>query len=103
MKNEILKKIEQVIEERVRPALGAHQGDIEIVSFEDGVLKVRFLGACSNCPSASLTLENTVGTAVREAVPEVKDVVLLTGVSDETWDMAKQILEQRRAQRENRD
>lgn len=103
MKNELLKKIEQVIEERVRPALGAHSGDIAIVSFEDGILKVKFLGACSNCPSASLTLENTVAEAVMEAVPEVKDVVLVTGVSDETWNMAKQILEQRRAQREDRD
>lgn len=103
MQDKILKKIEKVIETEVRPALGAHQGDIEIVSFEDGILKVKFLGACSNCPSASLTLENTVGTAVMEAVSEVKDVVLITGVSDETWDMAKQILEKRRAQREDRD
>lgn len=103
MSQELLKKIEQVLEERVRPELGGHQGDIEIVSFEDGILKVKFLGACSNCPSASLTLENTVGAAVMEAVPEVKDVVLVTGVSDETWSMAKRILEQRRTERENRD
>ena len=50
------KRIEKVIEERVRPQLGEHQGDIEIVELKDDVLKVRFLGKCSNCPSAYMTL-----------------------------------------------
>ena len=103
MQQEIIKKIEDVLEQKVRPELGGHEGDIEIVSFEDGILKVRFLGKCSNCPSATLTLENVVSASVMEVVPEVKDVVLVTGVSDETWDMAKKILEQRKQQRENRD
>ncbi|MEA4852982.1 MAG: NifU family protein [Christensenella sp.] len=103
MQQGIIKKIEDVLEQKVRPELGGHEGDIEIVSFEDGILKVRFLGKCSNCPSATLTLENVVSASVMEAVPEVKDVVLVTGVSDETWDMAKKILEQRKQQRENRD
>ncbi|WP_066648745.1 NifU family protein [Christensenella timonensis] len=100
MQQELLKKIERVLHERVRPTLGEHQGDIEVVDFEDGVLKVRFLGKCSNCPSASLTLESTVAEAVREEIPEVTDVVLVTGVSDETLDLARSILAQRRAQRE---
>ncbi|WP_066687102.1 NifU family protein [Christensenella intestinihominis] len=103
MSKELLKKIERVLEEKVRPELGGHEGDIEAVSFEDGVLKVRFLGKCSNCPSATLTLESVVASAVREAAPEVREVVLVTGVSDETWSMAKEILKQRREQRENRD
>lgn len=102
IQTELLKKIEQVLEEKVRPELGSHEGDIAIVGFEGGILKVRFLGKCSNCPSASLTLESTVASAVQEAVPEVKDVVLVTGVSDETWSMAKEILKKRREQRENR-
>ena len=102
IQTELLKKIEQVLEEKVRPELGGHEGGIDIVGFEGGVLKVRFLGKCSNCPSASLTLESTVASAVQEAVPEVKDVVLITGVSDETWSMAKEILKKRREQRENR-
>ncbi|MEG2188874.1 MAG: NifU family protein, partial [Christensenella sp.] len=64
MTKELLAKIEQVLETEVRPELGGHEGDIEVVDFADGVLKVRFLGACSNCPSASLTLESVVAAAL---------------------------------------
>ncbi len=102
MQKELLEKIERVMRERVRPAMGEHQGDIEVVDIADGVLKVRFLGACSNCPSASLTLESVVAEAVKEEVPEIVDVVLVTGVSDETLDMARDILAQRRVQRGKR-
>ncbi|MEA5004402.1 MAG: NifU family protein [Christensenella sp.] len=99
MQKELLERIEQVLRERVRPSMGEHQGDIEIVDVSDGVLKVRFLGKCSNCPSASLTLESIVAEAVKEEVPEIRDVVLVTGVSDETWDMARSILAKKRAER----
>lgn len=102
MSKDTLKKIERALEEKVRPELSGHEGDIEIVGFENGVLKVRFLGKCSNCPSATLTLESVVASQVKEAVKEVKDVVLVTGVSDETWNMAKEILRRRREQREDR-
>lgn len=102
MQKELLERIEQVLHDKVRPAMGEHQGGIEIVDMKDGVLKVRFLGNCSNCPSASLTLESIVAEAVKEEIPEIEDVVLVTGVSDETWDMARSILAQRRAGREKK-
>jgi Fe-S cluster biogenesis protein NfuA len=102
MEQKLLDQIEDILEQKVRPELGGHEGDIEIVAWENGILKVRFLGKCSNCPSASLTMESVVKTAVMENIPEVKDVVLVTGVSDETWNMAKQILDQKRKQREDR-
>ena len=54
---DMIKKIEAVIEERVRPSLLDHEGDVEVLSFEDGVCRVRLLGACSGCPSAQLTTE----------------------------------------------
>lgn len=102
MQKELLERIEQVLRDKVRPAMGEHQGGIEVVDMKDGVLKVRFLGNCSNCPSASLTLESIVAEAVKEEIPEIEDVVLVTGVSDETWDMARNILAQRRAGREKK-
>ena len=102
MQTELLGKIKQVLDDKVRPAMGEHQGDIEVVDIQGGVLKVRFLGNCSNCPSASLTLESIVAEAIKEEIPEIKDVVLVTGVSDETWDMARSILMQRRAGREKK-
>lgn len=102
MQSELLKQIEQILEEKVRPELSGHEGDIQIVSFEDGILKVRFLGQCSNCPSATITLEQVVSSALKENIKEIDDVVLVTGVSDETWNMAQEILKMRREKRENR-
>ncbi len=99
MENELLARIERVLQDQVRPEMGEHQGDIEVIGMEDGIVKVRFLGKCSNCPSASLTLESLVASALKENIPEVRDVVLVTGVSDETWNMAQSILAKRRAER----
>lgn len=92
MAKSLLKRVEKVIEEKVRPALGEHSGDIAIVDLKDGVLKVRFLGQCSNCPSANLTLESVVKSEIEAALPEIKDVILVTGVSDELLDLAKSML-----------
>lgn len=85
-------KIEQVLREEVRPALAAHGGDVEFVSFADGVLRVRFLGQCAGCPSAYITLEEVVEKAVCEAVSEVKQVVSDQGVSDELLNFARNLM-----------
>lgn len=76
--------------------LAQHGGDIEIEKLEDGVLHVRMHGQCSGCPSAELTLENLVNTELKEAFPELKDVVLVTGVSDDLIAQARQIMRQRK-------
>lgn len=65
-------------------------------NWEDGVLHVRMHGQCSGCPSAELTLENLVNTELKEAFPELKDVVLVTGVSDDLIAQARQIMRQRK-------
>ena len=66
-----ISKIEEVLDERVRPNLAQHGGDIEIEKLEDGVLHVRMHGQCSGCPSAELTLENLVNTELKEAIDSV--------------------------------
>ena len=92
-----ISKIEEVLDERVRPNLAQHGGDIEIEKLEDGVvLHVRMHGQCSGCPSAELTLENLVNTELKEAFPELQDVVLVTGVSDDLIAQARQIMRQRK-------
>ena len=53
----MLERIEKVLDEKVRPALKNHDGDIKVVRVEDGVLYFRMLGQCSNCPSAVVTAE----------------------------------------------
>jgi len=61
--------------ERIRPALQADGGDVELVEVTtEGVVKVRLKGACGGCPMSQLTLTRGVEQTVKKAVPEVKRV-----------------------------
>ena len=68
-------KVEEALE-HIRPALQADGGDIELVSIEGGVVKVRLRGACGSCPSALMTLKYGVEERLKEEIPEVKSVEL---------------------------
>jgi Fe-S cluster biogenesis protein NfuA/nitrite reductase/ring-hydroxylating ferredoxin subunit len=58
--------------EGVRPYLGSHGGDVELLGVtDDGVVRLRMLGSCDGCPSSSVTLTLAVETAIQQAVPEV--------------------------------
>ena len=87
-----LNKIQQVVSDRIRPALQGHGGDMPITSFSNGFLKFKFTGMCSNCPSAWNTTEELVKNEILSNVPEVKDVQKEFAVSDELIDMAKKLL-----------
>ena len=67
-------KIEEAID-RVRPALQADGGDVELVEVKDGVVSVRLTGACGGCPMSTMTLKNGIERVIREEVPDVKEVV----------------------------
>jgi len=70
MKEEVEKAIEEV-----RPHLQADGGDIELVEVsEDGVVKVRLVGACQGCPMREMTLTQGVSRFIKRKVPQVKDV-----------------------------
>lgn len=87
-----MQKIEQAIEERIRPQLALHGGDIEVLGFEDGVLRFKLLGQCTLCPSAYITAEELVQAELTEAVPQVKRAVLVQAVSDELLEQARALL-----------
>ena len=60
----------------IRPAVQADGGDIELVNvMDDGVVHVRFHGACHGCPSAGMTLQDGIERNVKERVPEITRVV----------------------------
>lgn len=84
--------IEAVLEEKVRPGLLEHEGGIEIVSYEDNVLKVKLLGKCAGCPAANFTKEEIVAKTITESIPEVKDVILVQGINPEILEFARKIL-----------
>jgi Fe-S cluster biogenesis protein NfuA len=61
--------------ENIRLTLQADGGDIELVSVEDGVVKVRLTGACGGCPMSQMTMAMGVERAIKKEVPEVKKVI----------------------------
>jgi Fe-S cluster biogenesis protein NfuA len=67
-------KIETALD-RIRPALQADGGDVELVDVRDGVVSLRLTGACKGCPMATMTLRNGIERILREQVPEVEEVV----------------------------
>jgi Fe-S cluster biogenesis protein NfuA len=67
-------KVQKAIEE-LKPHLQADGGDIELVDVtEDGVVKVRLLGACVGCPMRQMTLTHGVTRFIKKQVPEIKEV-----------------------------
>jgi Fe-S cluster biogenesis protein NfuA len=60
---------------RIRPALQADGGDVELINVEEGIVRVKLTGACGGCPMATMTLRNGIERILREDVPEVKEVV----------------------------
>ncbi len=94
-------KLNEIIAEKVRPALRAHGGDIELVELSAaGVLKVRLAGACATCPGAQQTLADVVAAALREAAPEVREIVPVFQADEELIRQALTIL---RKGRESKD
>ena len=60
---------------RIRPALQADGGDVELVDVNEGVVKVRLTGACGGCPMATMTLQHGIERVLREQIPEIKEVL----------------------------
>jgi Fe-S cluster biogenesis protein NfuA len=72
--DEIVKQIRELIETRVRPAVAQDGGDIIFRGFERGIVYLHMRGACSGCPSSSITLKNGIENLLRYYVPEVVEV-----------------------------
>ena len=62
--------------DNVRPYLGSHGGDVQVVGVDEGsgVVQLRMLGSCDGCPSSAVTLEMAVEQAIRAAAPEVERI-----------------------------
>lgn len=71
---EIEKQIIEIIETRVRPSVAMDGGDIVYQGFEDGTVFLELRGACSGCPSSTVTLKEGIESMLRHYVPEVQAV-----------------------------
>ncbi len=72
--DETVKKIIDVLDTKIRPAVARDGGDIKFKSFEDGVVKVELQGSCSGCPSSLMTLKQGVQNLLKHYVKEVNSV-----------------------------
>jgi Fe-S cluster biogenesis protein NfuA len=72
--NETIKKILDVLDTKIRPAVAKDGGDIKFKSFEKGVVKVELQGSCSGCPSSLMTLKQGVQNLLKHYVKEVNSV-----------------------------
>ena len=75
--SEIEKKIINILETKIRPAVAKDGGDIKFKEFKDGVVKVELQGSCSGCPSSTMTLKQGVQNLLCHYLPEVKEVVAI--------------------------
>lgn len=68
-------KVQQALG-KIRPALQADGGDVELVDVtEDGIVKVKLKGACCGCPMSQMTLKSGIEMQLKKDVPEIKEVV----------------------------
>ena len=74
---EIEKKIVQILDQKIRPAVAKDGGDIKFREFKDGVVKVQLQGSCSGCPSSTMTLKQGVQNLLCHYLPEVKEVIAI--------------------------
>jgi len=69
-------RVSEVLEKTIRPALQSHGGDAVLVDVtDDGIVKIILEGACHGCPMARMTVTKGIQERLRQAVPEVKEVV----------------------------
>ena len=88
-----MENISKIIEQKIRPMLNAHNGDIELVEVtSEGFGKVRITGACATCHGAQQTLVDVVEVALREVYPELKGVIAVHQISDDLINQALKIL-----------
>lgn len=73
--SEDVKQIKGILNEYIRPAVEMDGGAIQFDSYKDGIVKVQLHGACSGCPSSTLTLKSGIENLLKRFMPEVKEVV----------------------------
>jgi len=74
-KNTLKERVETALE-KIKPALQADGGNVELVEVTpEGIVKVKLTGACYGCPMSQMTLKMGIGRTLKKEVPEVKEVV----------------------------
>ncbi|WP_245726341.1 NifU family protein [Marininema mesophilum] len=70
----IMREQVQEVLDKLRPFIQRDGGDVELVDIEEGIVKVRLLGACGSCPSSTITLKAGIERALVEEIPGITEV-----------------------------
>ncbi|HRG82913.1 MAG TPA: NifU family protein, partial [Chitinophagaceae bacterium] len=73
--DDVVKRIKELLDNYVRPAVEMDGGAIQFRSYEDGVVNLMMQGSCSGCPSSMITLKAGIEGMMKRMIPEVKEVV----------------------------
>jgi Fe/S biogenesis protein NfuA len=74
----MIRKIEKLMDEQIRPALASHGGNVEVVDVDNGKLYLKLQGGCQGCSSSSATLRDGIARLVQETYPEINEVIDMT-------------------------
>ena len=85
-------RLERLLDELVRPSLREHGGDVALIGYEDGVLRLRMLGRCAGCPAATMTNETLIEGQLMPLLPVLREVVLVHAVSDSLLAQARAMM-----------
>lgn len=73
MAEELYQRVDRALDQ-IRPAIRMDGGEVELIDVEEGVARVRMMGACGGCPMSTMTLKMGIERAIRQQVPEIKAV-----------------------------
>lgn len=85
-------RVVKIIDTHINPKLQEHGGRIELADYEDDVLFVRFRGACVGCGYIQETMDKLVIPIFKAHAPEIKEIRLDEGISQELYDLALSML-----------
>lgn len=74
----MIRQIEKLLDEQIRPALAAHGGDVEVVDFDNDKLYLKLSGGCQGCSASQATLTQGIERIVKEKFPDIKEIIDLT-------------------------
>ena len=90
-------KLEQLLDELVRPALRAHGGDAELVSFKKDIIQMKMIDQCAGCPAATMTNQTIIEGQLMPLLPDLKEVILVHTVDDSLLAQARAMMQRARA------
>jgi len=70
----VVAKINEILDQQIRPAVAMDGGDVVFVEFVDGVVRLKMQGACGGCPSSTATLKHGIEARLRHFIPQVQSV-----------------------------